>query len=87
MILKNVKQSQVVTSIVMSLDEFRELVYDLCGTEKIDVDYDGTDLTLCGKYGDSSDIRAALNKHFDIEIESIHADNSCHIGVWISFKK
>ena len=84
--LQNVKPHQYCQAIVLSLDEFRDLVYELCGTDHIDVDYDGYDLTLCGKYGDSGDIKQALSKHFGIEIDSIHTDRTEHIGVWIAFK-
>lgn len=85
--MKNAKNSQLVNCIVMSLDEFRDLVYELCGDDQIDVDYDGRNLTLCGKCGDSSDIKAALEKHFDITIDTIHTDDSEYIGVWIAFKE
>ena len=83
--LQNVRPYQWKRVIVLGLEEFRDLVYDLCGTDNIDVDYDGYDLTLCGKNGDSSDIKEALNKHYGIEIESIHADHTEYVGVWIAF--
>ncbi len=84
--MKNVTQNQLKKAIFYTLDEFRNLVYELCGDDAdVDFDYDG--LSFNDSDGNSQGVISALEEYFEVTITSIHADDCDYVGVWIIYKE
>jgi len=77
--MKNVKNNMIKTAIFIELNKFKKLVIELTG-EDFNVDYDIYDGLCVTDNGIE-----ALEKHFDVKITSIHADDFDTIGVWIIY--
>lgn len=89
---KNINEYQLKKCIFYTLDEYEELIKKLLG-EDVNVSVeDFTDLyyesTNDEDEGISFDeIKAALEKYFDVEVTSIHTDGCEYTGVWIVYKE
>ena len=84
--MKNVRQTQLKKAIFCTLDEFRDIVYDICG-DNADVDFDYDGLSFNDGDGNYQGVIDALEKYFDVTITSIHADDCDYVGVWIVYKE
>ena len=84
--MKNVKPNQLKKAIFYTLDEFRELVYELCG-EDADVDFDYDGLSFSDGDGNYQGVTEALEEYFNVTITSIHADDCDYVGVWIIYRE
>jgi acyl carrier protein len=77
--MKNVSKEMLKKAIFITEEKFENLIKELNGDED--------DFYIENGYVSLSDeIRILLEKHFDIEISSIHADGFDNIGVWIIYK-
>ena len=90
--MKNILSRWLKRCIFFTLDEYERLIKNLIGDDVgIYVD-DFTELYYESSEDEDegisfSEIKAALEKHFDIKITSIHIDGDEPIGVWIAYKE
>lgn len=85
--MQNVRPENLKTAIFTTLDEFRNLVYELCG-ENSDVDYDYDGISFGDEDGNSEPVIEKLCEHYGVkEITSIHADDCDMVGIWIIYKE
>ena len=88
--MKNVRETQLKTAIFLELEEYEEIlstVYER--TVRVHPDLDGIWYEAIPEepHEDFNDIHEKLSKYFDVEVNSIHADDcEYQVGIWIIYK-
>ena len=95
--MQNIKANQLQKAIVLSKDEFVEILRDLFGeATNCSIDYDSIYIYI-GEITDGWDddghedlaveeVCEALSKFFDVEVTSYHADSAEYTEIWIAYK-
>jgi len=89
--MKNIKDYQLKKCIFYTLDEYKRLIKKILGEDVNVYVEDFTDLYYESINDENEgisfvEIKAALNKYFDVNVTSIHTDGYAEIGVWIVYK-
>lgn len=87
-IMKNINKNQLKKSIFMEAEDFVELAHTLTDIWVYSLDTDGILFDEEYDYDDAlTSIEEALSEYFDVEVTSIHTDNSAdNLGVWIVYR-
>ena len=90
--MKNILSRWLKRCIFFTLDEYERLIKNLLGNDvNVSVE-DFTELYYESSNNDDEgisfdEIKAALDKHFDINVTSIHIDGCEYTGVWVVYKE
>lgn len=90
--MKNVCGYKLKKCIFYTLDEYERLIKNLLG-EDVSVTLDDFTELYYESINDEDEgisfyeIKAALDKHFDVEVTSIHTDGCEETGVWIVYQE
>ena len=91
--MKNLEKYKLVNCVFMSLEEYQKLVYEVTnGLLGVMYDYDGIMYEPTEKAMDTNtfyeeNILETMSKYFDVQVTSIHTDDSSMLGVWIAYKE
>jgi hypothetical protein len=85
--MRNIREDQIRTAIIMSSEEYEQTVSEALGKE-IAVHFEMDGLWYETKTEDEvedEDIKKGLSEYFDVQVTSIHIDDCEESGVWICF--
>ncbi len=88
--MKNVRPAQIKTTIILNLDEYKEVVNTLFPHTYVHCEMDGLWYERDEGFAEFSDedLRIALAQHFDVSaVTSVHIDDCDCVGVWIVYKE
>lgn len=90
--MKNVLENQLRQCILMSFDEFKDLVEELTNGlatahDKFEIYISETSKAIKSKTYWDKEMVDTLSEYFGVTVTSFHSDNFTPSGVWICFKE
>lgn len=89
--ITNIKSYSLKYCIFMPIEEFEELILELTdGLKQVCYETDGIFYDDTKKVDETDtywneDMNETLSRHFRVNVTSVHADDSEHLGIWICY--